>query len=345
MSITYHERPGVYVEYDTISRSAGIGTRIAGVAGIGSGSGLYRFTSASTARQAFPDTTPLGKMLQLAFANGAARVMCCPVEVNSLDAYTAALERLVTEGEVNYLALETESTQLLTALGQHLCAMDVPCICFAGPNAPNMDALGIMAQTINCERMVLVGPNVRYAGEESYGGGCLAAAAMAGLLSAQTDPALPLHGAKLLGLDAVKTTLTESEIDAAVRAGVTPLELIGGQVSIIRAVTTRTMTEDVPDDTWRELSTMCILDDVIPTVKNTLAAKFLRRKNTAVTRNAIRSQVAIVLDDRVRREIIESYDALNVEAVEGDPTACRVSFSFAVVHGLCRIHLSIHILV
>jgi len=34
-----------------------------------------------------------------------------------------------------------------------------------------------------------------------------------------------------------------------------------------------------------------------------------------------------------------------VEAVEGDPTACRVSFSFAVVHGLCRIHLSIHILV
>ena len=345
MSIIYHERPGVYVEYDATSRIAATGMRIAGVAGIGSGGGLYRFASAQSAGQTFPNTTPLGKMLQLAFANGAARVVCCPVAENTLDAYTAALERLVTEGEVNCLALETESMQLLKELGQHLCAMDVPCICFAGPNAPAMDALALMAQTINCERMVLLGPNVRYAGEESYGGGCLAAAAMAGLVSAQTDPALPLHGARLLGLDGVKETLSESQIDAMVRAGVTPLELIGGQVSIIRAVTTRTMTEDVPDDTWRELTTMCILDDVIPAVKNTLAAKFLRRKNTAVTRNAIRSQVAIVLDDRVRREIIEGYDSLQVEAVESDPTTCRVSFAFSVVHGLCRIHLSIHILV
>lgn len=344
MSIIYHERPGVYVEYDATSRSAIAGLRVAGVAGIGSGSGLYRFASPASALQTFPDTTPLGKMLQLAFANGAAQVVCCPVAENSFDAYAAAMDRLVTEGEVNCLALETESMQILKSLGEHLCAMDMPCICFAGPNAPAMEALEIMAQTINCERMVLLGPGARYRGAEGYSG-CLAAAAMAGLVSAQTDPALPLHGAKLLGLDGVKEPLTEAQIDAAVRAGVTPLELIGGQVSIIRAVTTRTTTEGLPDDTWRELTTMCILDDVIPTVKNTLAAKFLRRKNTAVTRNAIRSQVAIVLDDRVRREIIEGYDALQVEAVEGDPTTCRVSFSFAVVHGLCRIHLSIHILV
>ena len=343
MSIVYHERPGVYVEYDATSRMANSGIRVVGVAGIGS-SGLYRFTSAASALRTFPDTTPLGKMLQLAFANGAARVVCCPVEKDTLDAYAAAMARLVTEGEVNCLALETENMQMLKTLGEQLCAMDAPCICFAGPNAPAMEALGIMAQTINCERMVLLGPGVRYTGTEDYSG-CFAAAAMAGLVSAQTDPALPLHGARLLGLDGVKETLTESQIDDAVCAGVTPLELIGGQVSIIRAVTTRTMTDGMPDDTWRELTTMCILDDVIPTVKNTLAAKFLRRKNTAVTRNAIRSQVAIVLDDRVRREIIESYDALQVEAVEGDPTTCRVSFAFSVVHGLCRIHLSIHILV
>lgn len=344
MSIVYHERPGVYVEYDATSRTVGSGIRVAGVAGIGSGSGLYRFASAASALQTFPDTTPLGKMLQLAFANGAARVMCCPVAEDSLDAYAAAMGQLVTEGEVNCLALETEDTQVLKALGEQLCTMDAPCICFAGPNATTMEVLGVMAQTINCERMVLLGPGVRYTGTEDYNG-CLAAAAMAGLVSAQTDPALPLHGATLLGVDGVRESLTESQIDDAVRAGVTPLETVGGQVSIIRAVTTRTMTEGVEDNTWQELTTMCILDDVIPTVKNTLAVKFLRRKNTAVTRNAIRSQVAIVLDDRVRREIIESYDALQVEAVEGDPATCQVSFAFSMVHGLCRIHLSIHILV
>lgn len=346
MSITYHERPGVYVEYDTTSRSAAPGVRIVGVAALGAGSGLYRFSNAAAALQAFPVDTTLGKMLQLAFTNGAAQVVCCPVASAVAEDYAAALDQLVTEGGVNCLAVDVESVHTLKALGEQLCAMDMGgCICFAGPNAISMGALGVMAQNINCERMVLLGPNVRYTGDEAYGGGCLAAAAMAGLFSVQTDPALPLSGALLRGLDAVSLRLTEGEIDTLVRSGVTPLELIGGQVSIIRAVTTRTMTENLPDDTWRELTTVCIIDDVIPAVRNSLAAKFLRRKNTAVTRNAIRSQVAIILDDRVRREIIEGYDSLLVEAVEGDPATCQVSFSFRVVHGLCRIHLRIHILV
>ena len=90
---------------------------------------------------------------------------------------------------------------------------------------------------------------------------------------------------------------------------------------------------------------MCILDDLIPSVRDALASKFLRRKNTAITRRAIRTQTAIVLDDRVRREIIESYEALSVDAVEGDPSACRVSFTFQVVHDLSRIHLNVHIIV
>ena len=47
----------------------------------------------------------------------------------------------------------------------------------------------------------------------------------------------------------------------------------------------------------------------------------------------------------MRRQIIEEYDSLTVEPVEGDPTACAVSFSFGIVQGLLRIHLYAHILV
>ena len=47
----------------------------------------------------------------------------------------------------------------------------------------------------------------------------------------------------------------------------------------------------------------------------------------------------------VASEIIEGYDGLRVESVAGDPTACRVSFTFRVVQGLLRIHLYAHILV
>ena len=344
MSITYHERPGVYVEYDTTSRSASTAPRIVGIAAQGSGTGLYRFASAAAAAQTFSPSSTIGAMAQLAFGGGAAQVVCCPV--NSVTDYDDAVSLLLDSGEADAIAMDCENAQALGEIAELLCAEGTrECVAFLGLDFPTVQGLCSLAEDLNCERMVLLGADVRLSGEQYCGGGWLAAAAMAGVYCAQTDPALPLSGAELPGLDAVSLSLSESEIDTLVRAGVTPLEAVGGLVRVIRAVTTRTTTGDTADGTWRELSTVAIVDDVIPAVRDALRAKFLRRKNTAVTRNAIRAQAAIILDDRVRREIIESYDSLTVEAVEGDPTTCEVSFGFRVVHGLERIHLSVHILV
>ncbi len=339
MSMTYHERPGVYVEYDTTSRAVSSSVRTVGIAALGQGS-MQRYYLPSVL------TNTAGDMISLALAAGAAQVVFYPVSANTTAAYTAAVTELLNQGEVSLLAVETENANILADIAALLCQSGTrECIAFAGMSEPTAAELATMAQSLNCERMVLLGGDVRMAGEEDYGGGCLAAASMAGLLSAQSDPALPLHGSWLPGLEASSLRLTEAQIDTLVGAGVTPLETIGGQVRLIRAVTTRTTTNGIADPTWRELTTMCILDDLIPSVRNALASKFLRRKNTAITRRAIRTQTAIVLDDRVRREIIESYEALSVDAVEGDPSACRVSFTFQVVHGLSRIHLNVHIIV
>lgn len=344
MSITYHERPGVFVEYDTTSRVSSVRSRVAGIAAQGAGSGIYRFYSAGSALAVFPESTTLGKMLALAFQNGAGTVVCCPVA--STAGYPSAFEQLMAEGGAYAIATDCGDTQTLASLCEALCGENGSgSIAFTGLNQPGVVNLCALSQTLNCERMVALGPDVRAAGDTDWGGGCLAAAAMAGLVCAQDDPALPLSGAVLEGLEAVSAAYSDAQIDTLVRTGVTPLEQVGSQVRILRAVTTRTATGDVPDDTWRELSTVLILDDVIPAVRDALAAKFLRRKNTAVTRNAIRSQTAIILDDRVRREIIEAYDNLNVEPVSGDPTGCEVSFRFQIVHGLLRIHLYAHILV
>ena len=329
MSITYHERPGVYVEYDTTARSAARAGRVAGIAAQGTGSGLYRFASAEAALAAFPASTVLGKMLALAFRNGAATVLCCPVSGD----YAAAFALLLTEADA--VATDCRNAETLSSLAEALCADGAKeCIAVAdsGESTENLCAL---AHSLNCERLVLT---------QQSGEAGLTAAALAGLLCAGDDPSLPLSGAALEGLTEAGTP-ADSEIDTLVRAGVTPLEAVGGFVRIVRAVTTRTATEGISDDTWRELSTVRIVDDVIPAVRDALRTKFLRRKNTAVTRNAIRAQTAIVLDDRVRREIIEGYDSLRVESVPGDPTACRVSFNFRVVQGLLRIHLYAHILV
>ena len=129
------------------------------------------------------------------------------------------------------------------------------------------------------------------------------------------------------------------------RGGVTPLEMLSGSGSVVRAVTTRTTTGGAADATWRELTTILVVDEVIPAIRTALRTKFQRVKNTEQTRGAIRSQVVLELEKRIGQEIIDSYEDVTVTALENDPTVCLVEFAFAVTHGLNQIWLSAHITV
>ena len=170
--------------------------------------------------------------------------------------------------------------------------------------------------------------------------------------------------ARILGAAAVSTTGTANEVvtltsyaeglsasyddtqgDTLVTGGVTPLECVSGEVSIVRGITTRTTTGGAADKTWRELTTVQIVDDVIPALRASLRARFVRSKNTAQVRAAIRSQVMVELENKRSQEIIDSFGEVSVKASEDDPTVCLVEFSFAVAHGLNRIYLSAHITV
>ena len=129
------------------------------------------------------------------------------------------------------------------------------------------------------------------------------------------------------------------------RGGVTPVEEVGGVCSVVRGVTTRTTTGEAPDSTWRELTTIRIVDDVIPAVRNALRTKFRRAKNTEQSRGAIRSQVVLELENKRSREIITDYGEVLARADEENPSVCVVEFSFTVAHGLNQIWLSAHITV
>ena len=171
------------------------------------------------------------------------------------------------------------------------------------------------------------------------------AAAVAGAIAGESDPAIPLGGAELKGVDGLEARYGDTEIDTLVRGGVTPLENLAGEVSVVRGVTTRTKTGETPDSTWRELSTILIIDEVIPGLRSSLRSKFRRAKNTEQSRNAIRDQVVVELENKLSREIITGYDAVSVSALADDPTVCLVEFSFTVAHGLNQIWLSAHITV
>ena len=101
----------------------------------------------------------------------------------------------------------------------------------------------------------------------------------------------------------------------------------------------------VSDPTWKEITTILTVDDVITGVRASLTRSFPRAKNNAQTRSAIRDLVVLELESRLRRRIIDSYDGLTVSANQEDPTVCDVVFSFGISHGLSHILLSAHITV
>lgn len=348
MSMTFHERPGVYSDYDASSITASGSTeRVIALIGEASAeAGLYTITSYNAGKTAFGESSQLGKMLKLAYQNGAGTILACPVAEDTKAAYEAAFALVFPEKLASFCVVgsgrEDVQTSLRNAI-EEASGQKGECIGIAGMEEPTVLQLTGRAAALNSERMVLIGPDVYLSGEDDPVGGWAAACALAGQLTDQSDPALPLNGQVLNGILGVSQIYEDTEIDALVQGGVTVLEAFGGKVSVMRGITTRTTTGGAADSTFRELTTILIIDDVIPSIRNALRAKFTRAKNNALTRNAIRSQVVIELEDRISKGVIESYDHLTVTASQEDPTTCVVEFEFVVVHGLNRIYLTAHI--
>lgn len=353
MNLTTHERPGVYSSYDasTLVRGSG-GHQIVGLAAINSvaAAGVpITVTSYEAAVSAFGSQEgkqDMAELIRVALLNGAAAVVAVPVADE--EGYEAAFDTL--GGVENIRVMLCDSTQLAV---QHALRDSVLSASAArreriavvgGAAGEEVSALVERAKGLNCERIVLVAPS-SVDGEDAAVDGLSTAAAVAGAIASQSDPAIPLGGAELLGLKGLSQQYSDNDIDLLVRGGVTPVESVNGQVSVVRGITTRTSSGEVEDTTWRELSTILIVDDVIPTLRDSLRSKFRRAKNTAQSRGAIRTQVVLELENKMSREIITGYDQVTVSAHSEDPTVCVVEFTFTVAHGLNQIWLTAHIVI
>ena len=343
-SVTSHARPGVYSVYEASAVVTG-GTRrgkaaVAARSQGGTPGTLYELGSYQEAAEAFGKEDGLTELVKVLMANGAARVAAVPV--GEEEDYAGAFALLEGQEDVKVVVCDSETLTVQQGLRDSVIAASqarreriavVPCA--AGETVSQLTA---RAQGLNSERVVLVAPGIS---EET--GGALVAAAVAGAICGGGDPALPLGGATLRGVPGLEKTYGESELDALLQGGVTPVELVGGLCSVVRGVTTRTSTGGAADTTWRELTTILVVDDVIPGLRETLRARFPRAKNTAQTRGAVRSQVILELERKLAAEIITGYGEVTVQALEEDPTVCLVAFSFTVAYGLNQIWLSAQI--
>ena len=333
MSVTNHERPGVYSRYDasTVVKGRGGGgcVGLAALCGTGTAGTLYTFNRYEEAVTAFGGEETLTELVRLLFLNGAAQVKAVPVAEEA--GYKAAFSVLEAAEDIAVVVCDSGELTVQQALRDSVKAA-------SEARRERIAVVGGKAEGLNSERVVLTAP----VGE---GGGAAVAAAVAGAIAGESDPAIPLGGAELKGVDGLEARYGDTEIDTLVRGGVTPVEQAAGVVSVVRGVTTRTKTGEAADATWRELTTIRIVDDVIPTVRDALRARFRRAKNTEQSRGAIRSQVVLELENKLAREIITGYGEVSVEADADNPTVCLVDFSFTVAHGLNQIWLSAHITV
>ena len=353
MSESKHERPGVYSVYDASSVvTAGRGSKTVGVAAKavrGTVGEAVTLTGYAAGVAAFgEDSAPgMSTILRLLFANGAATVVAVRVaDEGALSDYQTAFDALGKKEAQLVVCDSADITvqQALRSAVETASQQRRERIAVVGGNGDTAAELVERAAELNSERMVLVGPDALDSDGNTLAG-VFTAAAVAGILSEGGDPAVPLNGAELSGLGGLAEDYGDNEIDLLVRGGVTPLESVAGVISPVRGITTRTTTGGAADTTWRELTTILIVDDIIPAMRASLRSRFARAKNTARNRSAIRSQVIVELEKKVTAEIIDSYGEVSVAASEEDPTVCLVEFSFAVAHGLNQIYLTVHITV
>lgn len=225
MNLTTHERPGVYSSYDasTLVRGSG-GHKTVGLAAINSTASAgvpITVTSYEAAVAAFGSQEgkqDMAELIRIALLNGAAAVVAVPVA--NEEGYQAAFDTLGGLENISVMLCDSTSLTVQQALRDSVLSASAARrerIAVVGAAAgEDVSALVERAKGLNCERMVLVAPG-SVDGEDAAQDGLSAAAAVAGAIAAQSDPAIPLGGAELLGLKGLSAQYSDNDIDLLVR--------------------------------------------------------------------------------------------------------------------------------
>lgn len=243
-----NERPGVYSSVEVSSRLSGSNTGktigIAAISSTGTKGVCTSVTSYGEAVSLYGADCNLTKLIKVLLQNGAAAIEAVPVSVGAEAAtadYTAAFAVLTEKENVTIMLCDSRETVVFSAMKTAIEGASENCKYRIGivEGAGTVAEVAAKAGALNSERMVIAYPAIE-------GSGALlgsAAAALAGVVSTGRDPALPVNGAELNGLDNFLRIFSDTEINSLVQAGVTPIESVYGSPCVVRGVTTRTKTE------------------------------------------------------------------------------------------------------
>ena len=242
MNVTTHERPGVYSVYGASSLVRGSGGRkTVGLAAVNTKAEagvIQTITSYEEAVSTFgsqADSQDMAELIRVILLNGAAAVAVVPVA--NAEGYEAAFAAMSGMEDLSVVVCDSTDQEVQQKLRDSVTAASAArrerIAVVAGGAEESVTALTDRAKALNSERVVLAAPG----GVSEKGtalSGLTAAAAVAGAIAGQGDPAVPLGGAELLGLNGLSTQYGDNDIDLLVRGGVTPLDSRAGTVSVVR---------------------------------------------------------------------------------------------------------------
>lgn len=330
--MTVRERPGIFAEYcvkNSMSSSfeSGITVGVAAEA-LGNETQAHTVTSYLDALEKY-GLSPMTRLVKILMLNGALNIIAVPVRNGN---YAAAFGELTAKNVDIVICDKTTAA----VIGEMKAAVENTEFCMGIAEFDGTAAQCVsLAQSINSPRIVICGNAADEPGN--------LAAALAGAIAYRADPLMSFNGLKLLGCGELINDYTEQEIDSLIAGGVTPIEYDGKAICTVRGVTTKTLTDGVPDKSMRELNTALTANNVLKSVYTALKSRFAYGRNDELTRGAIRSQVVVELEKKLKAGIIEGYGNVRAAADISDPTVCNVSFEFTAAFGLNSIVLTAYL--
>lgn len=210
---------------------------------------------------------------------------------------TTALSAVAPDGHSIIVLDHVPTSAEVTALKAHIDLVSGPveqrgAVAIIGMT--DMAAAKTLAATINHRAIAIV----CHDGSTATSGEI--AAAVASALAAEPDRARPLDGVVLDGLAAYAGTqnLMRAQQEDALTHGVTPLEVVNGQVQIVRLISTMTTNEDSEVDAYfTDLTKIRTVYAIRDYIRAKLKRELNRQKITNKTLAKVRSCILAGLKD------------------------------------------------
>lgn len=341
-SINTSMRPGVTADYAPQSARANAAIKSVGI--IGSAPDLYtvpvpvieRFSNFDDAHAAYGDS-PLTALIRAVFDNAACDVAVVRVNAGNSTHYQMALTLLAAQASVGCIVGSDPAPELClfaAELLQDTARCNEPKLYFVA--CPELDGPPELAESINCERVILTAPPLLPSGNIE-GGTNVSAAVLAAITARQGSPSSNLFGEDVLGDYTIPTPLPESVINSLLRRGVTVLEPGALCPCVVRGVTTRTRNaEGVTDYSFRNISVPRTIDYVAQVLNDAITN---RMQLSGLALSSLSSLVEWELIQLVEAGLISGYDKPVLAVDELDPSLCDISIGFTIRQGVAQVAL------